>query len=91
MPKKQLLYKRDDKPPFLLNLFLGLQHAVLIIPGSVIAPLIVANIIGTPDEQKHMLVFVTMLITGIASYVQIRKFGKIGSGYLRQRHPLGAF
>ncbi len=82
MPKKQLLYKRDDKPPFLLNLFLGLQHAVLIIPGSVIAPLIVANIIGTPDERKHMLVFVTMLITGIASYIQIRKYGKIGSGYL---------
>jgi xanthine permease XanP len=82
MPQKQLLYQKDDKPPFLLNLFLGLQHAILIIPGSVIAPLIVANIIGTPDAEKHMLVFVTMLITGIASFIQIKKFGKIGSGYL---------
>lgn len=82
MPEKQMLYGRNDKPPFLLNLFLGLQHAILIIPGSVIAPLIVANIIGTPDDQKHMLVFVTMLITGIASFIQIRKVGKFGSGYL---------
>ncbi|HPR16738.1 MAG TPA: solute carrier family 23 protein [Candidatus Cloacimonadota bacterium] len=78
----QMLYGVNDKPPFFLNLFLGLQHAILIIPGSVLTPLIIANLIGTSAGQKHMLVFATMLISGISSFIQIKKVGRIGSGYL---------
>lgn len=80
--KKKLLYSINEKPPFLLNLFLGLQHAVLLVPGSIMAALIVANILNLPPSQKHMITFATMLITGVASLIQIKKIGRIGSGYL---------
>lgn len=82
MSQRSLLYGVHDTPPLLMRIMLGLQYAILTIPGTVITPLIVANIIGISQVQQQMLVFVTMLVSAVSTFIQIRKFGAIGSGYL---------
>jgi len=88
---KNILYGLNDNPPIILTLFLALQHLLLYIPGTIVMPLIIANILGLPGETKELLVFTSILASGITSFIQIRRFGRVGSGYMLFMGPSGAF
>lgn len=88
---KGLLYGLNDRPPFLITLFLAIQHILLYIPGTIIVPIIIANILGVGAAEKEMIVFVSVLVSGISSFIQVYKVGKIGSGYMLFMGSSGAF
>jgi len=76
-----LLYGIDDKPPFLINAFLGLQH-VSIIAISFVFPLLLVHETGGTADQATFLISMSMLAGGIGVIVQGLKKGPLGSGYL---------
>lgn len=80
--KDRLLYGLNDKPGFWVSVFMGLQNVALVFSGSVVMPIIICKTTNTPPAQTEYIIFATIVLTAFSSFIQIRKFGKIGAGYL---------
>ena len=78
----KLLYGLNDKPGFWKFTFLGLQHVMLVFSESVLMPVVICRSTGTSPEQTEYIIFATIIITAVSSFIQVRRFGKIGAGYL---------
>jgi NCS2 family nucleobase:cation symporter-2 len=83
MAKKpaDLIYGVDDKPPLSTVLLLGLQHVSVMSVGWIIVVVIVTGIGGT-SGQAESVIQMSMIVSGIATILQARAKGPIGSGYL---------
>jgi xanthine permease XanP len=83
MPKKpaDLIYSVDDKPSLSTLLLLGFQHVSVMSVGWILVVVIVAGIGGT-SEQAESVIQISMIVSGIATILQARTKGPIGSGYL---------
>ena len=88
---KTLLYGVDDKPPLGITLLLALQYTLLNIGGMMLSPLIISAAVGLDPGQTEYLVFVTLLVGSISTFIQVARVGNIGSGYLMVLGPSGAF
>jgi xanthine permease XanP len=89
--KSTIIYGPDENPPVLMTFFLALEHLLLYMPGTIMTPLIIANILVLPNETKEILVFSSLLASGISSFIQIKRVGRIGSGYMLFMGPSGAY
>jgi xanthine permease XanP len=45
-------------------------------------PLIIANALGLPADDTRYIVSMSLVMSGIASFIQTRRFGPLGSGLL---------
>jgi len=83
MAKKptNLIYAVEDKPPLAATILLGLQHVSVISVGWIFVMVIVTGIGGT-QEQAGSVIQISMIISGIATILQARTKGPVGSGYL---------
>lgn len=77
-----LVYGLDAKPPLPQTLFAALQHMLAMFVGIITPPLIIANALGLSGEQTRYIVSMSLLMSGIASFIQTRRFGPVGSGLL---------
>jgi xanthine permease XanP len=76
-----LIYGIDDKPPFSTLLLLGLQHVSVLSAGWIFVVVIVTGFGGT-SQQTEDVIQVSMIVSGIATILQARTRGPVGSGYL---------
>ena len=68
-------------PPFGQLLPLGLQHVVAAVVGIITPAIIVAETCGLSQEDATLLVQVSLLLTGVATLLQLFPiFGRLGSG-----------
>jgi xanthine permease XanP len=83
MAKKpaNLIYSVDEKPPLSTLLLLGLQHVSVLSVGWIFVVVIVTGIGGT-SEQAKSVIQISMIVSGIATILQARIKGPVGSGYL---------
>ncbi|HEY6677144.1 MAG TPA: solute carrier family 23 protein [Terrimicrobium sp.] len=83
MAKKptNLIYAVEDKPPLAATILLGLQHVSVISVGWIFVVVIVTGIGGT-SEQAERVIQTSMIVSGIATILQARTKGPVGSGYL---------
>jgi xanthine permease XanP len=83
MSKKpsNLIYGVDDKPPLGTAVLLGLQHVFVISVGWILVVVIVTGFGGT-REQAGQVIQISMIASGIATILQARMKGPVGSGYL---------
>ncbi len=86
-----LLYGIDDNPPASVSLLLGLQYVLLNIGGMIIMPIIITNACGLETGQTEYLIFGTLLVSAVTTFIQIYRIGRIGSGYLMILGPSSAF
>jgi NCS2 family nucleobase:cation symporter-2/xanthine permease XanP len=70
------------KPPLPLALWLGFQHLLVMFGGVVTAPLILATAMQLPPAEVRYLISASLFISGVATLLQIRRIGVIGSGLL---------
>ncbi|MBP8038998.1 MAG: purine permease [Aeromonadaceae bacterium] len=77
-----LVYGLDAKPPLPQTIFAALQHMLAMFVGIITPPLIIANALGLSGEQTRYIVSISLLMSGIASFIQTRRFGPVGSGLL---------
>ncbi|HEY7776435.1 MAG TPA: solute carrier family 23 protein [Kineobactrum sp.] len=81
-PWSELVFGLNDKPPATITLVAGLQHLLAVFGGIVAAPLIMAMGMGLPVLETHYLLSSALLVSGVATAIQISRLGSVGSGLL---------
>ncbi len=81
-PALEIVYGLNDKPPLGETLFAALQHLLAIIVGIMTPPLIIANVLGFSSEMKAYLISMALFVSGIATFIQVKRIGPVGSGLL---------
>ncbi|GAB6137872.1 uracil-xanthine permease family protein [Halanaerobaculum tunisiense] len=76
------IYKLEDKPPLGERLLLGFQHMLAMFVGIITPPLIICGVVGFNAIETSFIVNMTLIVSGITTYVQCTKLGPIGSGLL---------
>ena len=87
----KIRYQADENPPSPLAFGLGLQYAVLTIAGIVLTPAIVIRAAGLGDPLLTWAAFAALVVSGVTTIVQARRFGRIGAGYILLMGTSGAF
>lgn len=77
-----LVYKLEDSPPFFSALLSALTHLLAIFVPMVTPALIVGGALQLPVEMTAYLVSMAMIASGVGTYIQVNRFGGIGSGLL---------
>ncbi len=89
--ESSIRYEADERPPLPLSAGLGLQLAVLTVAGIVFTPAIVVSAAGGSDEYASWAVFAAVAISGLTTFLQARRIGRVGSGYVLLMGTSGAF
>ncbi len=83
-PKRNsdLIYGLNDRPPFAQSLFAATQHLLAMFVAVITPSLIICQSLGLPASATNTIVSMSLFASGIASFIQIRTFGPVGSGLL---------
>ena len=74
-----LTYEVDDNPSLPKKILFGLQHIFAAFSGIVVVPLVIAGTLGFDSAMTTALISASILASGIATIVQARGVGKVGS------------
>jgi len=77
-----LIYGLEDRPPFPDAVFAAIQHVLASFVGIITPSLIVAGAIGLEPADTSYLVSMSLFVSGIATFIQAKRFGPVGSGLL---------
>ena len=80
--KNGLIYGLNDRPPLREAFFAALQHLLAIFVAIITPPLIISGALKLDTETTGYLVSMALIASGIATFVQCRRFGFIGTGLL---------
>ena len=79
---KELIYGLNDRPPLRETLFAALQHLLAIFVAIITPPLIISSELKFDLEITGFLISMSLFVSGIATFIQCRRFGPIGTGLL---------
>jgi xanthine permease XanP len=77
-----LLYGLNDKPPLTEAIFVALQHVCAIFIPIVTPGFLVCTALGLDTAITAYILGMSLFISGIATFIQARKIGPVGSGLL---------
>lgn len=77
--KDNLLYGLEEKPPVGTAVILALQHILAAFAGIIAVPLVVASALGLSVEDTSIMVSATIFAAGLATLLQSKGLGPIGS------------
>lgn len=80
--KTDLIYQIEDRPPFKEAMFAAIQHLLSIFVAIVTPPLIIGGSLGLDTETTGFLVSMSLLASGISTFVQCKRLGPVGCGLL---------
>ncbi len=75
-----IIYGLDDDPGLYNLIILGIQH-IFVLTVAFVTPVVIVNSIGGTIEESENLICTAMVATGLATILQGRTLGPIGSGY----------
>jgi xanthine permease XanP len=78
----ELLYGLEDRPPVYEMVFVALQHVLAMFVGIITPPLIIGNALKLDRSQTAFLVSMSLFVSGLATFIQSRRIGPVGSGLL---------
>lgn len=78
----ELIYKLEDRPPLRDALFAAFQHLLAIFVAIITPPLIIASALKLDLETTGYLISMSLLASGISTFIQCKKVGPIGCGLL---------
>ncbi|MCK4825867.1 xanthine permease XanP, partial [bacterium] len=79
--KHDIIYRLNDKPPVIQAAFAGLQHLLAIFIGIITPSLIIGTALGLGKEIPY-LISMSLIVSGVATFIQVKRIGPIGSGLL---------
>ena len=88
---KQLILGLNDKPSGGVTFLAALAHLAAIAASILTAPLLLARAIGLDDLQTVYVINASLGVSGIATFIQVYKFGWLGSGLLSVQGTSFAF
>ena len=80
--RSSIRYQPDERPPAALALGLGVQLAVLTIPGIMLLTTVVMRAAGETEAYLYWAVSATVLISGAATVLQTFRWGRFGTGHI---------
>jgi len=80
--KDELIFALDDRPPLGQTLVAALQHMAAIFIGIITPAIVISGALGVDQGMKSYLISMSLLVSGIATFIQCKKFGPVGSGLL---------
>jgi len=78
----EILYGLNDKPPLPETVFAALQHLMAIFVPIMTPALIISGALCLDRETASHLISLSLFISGISTFIQVRRFGPVGSGLL---------
>ncbi|MGZ5200387.1 MAG: nucleobase:cation symporter-2 family protein [Telluria sp.] len=81
-PVHDLVLGLDDRPRPWVAVLAALQHLLAIIVPIVTPGLLICQAIGVSPRDTNLILSMSLVISGIATYVQCRRFGPFGAGLL---------
>lgn len=79
---KELIYGLNDRPPLRETVFAALQHLLAIFVAIITPPLIISSALKFDLDTTGFLVSMSLFVSGLATFIQCRRFGPIGAGLL---------
>ena len=87
----ELIYGLDDRPPLREAIFAAIQHVLACFVGIITPSLIVAGALGLESADAAFVVSMSLFVSGIATFIQARRIGPVGSGLLSVQGTSFAF
>lgn len=78
----ELIYELDDQPPPVESFFAALQHVLASLIGIMTPPLIITGALGLNISDSAYIISMALFVSGIATFIQAKRFGPVGSGLL---------
>lgn len=79
---KELIYGLNDRPPIRETISAALQHLLAIFVAIITPPLIISSALKFDLDTTGFLVSMSLFVSGLATFIQCRRFGPIGAGLL---------
>ncbi|SLN44267.1 Xanthine permease XanP [Aquimixticola soesokkakensis] len=86
----QLVYRLDDVPPPPKAALAAIQHVLASIVGIATPTLIIGGALGLGAHVPY-LIAMAFFVSGVATFIQCRRFGPVGSGLLSLQGTSFAF
>lgn len=80
--KSELIYRLEDRPPLPQTLFAALQHLLAMFVAVITPALIICQALALPIQDTQHILSMSLFASGVASLLQIKTWGPIGSGLL---------
>ena len=80
--KKELIYGLNDRPPLRETIFAAVQHLLAIFVAIITPPLIISSELQFDLETTGYLISMSLFVSGIATFIQCKRFGFLGAGLL---------
>ncbi len=77
-----LVYGPDERPAPMIACVTALQHLLAILVPIVTPGLLICQALGVSSRATPLFVSMSLVISGIATFVQCRRFGPLGAGLL---------
>ncbi|RQZ18702.1 uracil-xanthine permease [Burkholderia sp. Bp9031] len=77
-----LVYGPNDRPAPMVAFVAALQHLLAIIVPIVTPGLLICQALGVSSRDTTLIVSMSLVISGIATFVQCKRFGPLGAGLL---------
>jgi xanthine permease XanP len=90
MAQSELLYELDDRPGVVQSTTAAFQHVLASFVGIITPTLIIGSALGLQSEIPY-LISMSLFVSGVATFVQARTFGPVGSGLIAVQGTSFAF
>lgn len=87
-PKSELIYRLEDRPPLPQALFAAGQHLLAMFVAVITPAMLICQSLGLPAHDTQRIISMSLFASGIASLIQIRAWGPVGSGLLSIQAPV---
>lgn len=80
--KSDLIYGLEDKPPLPQTIFAAFQHLLAMFVAVITPAMIICQALGLSAHDTQRIISMSLFASGVASLIQIRAWGPVGSGLL---------
>ena len=81
-PTDDVIFRLDDRPKLWQAIVGAFQHVTAVFVGIITPPLLISQALGLELHDSVHIVGMSLAVSGIATFVQCRRFGPVGSGLL---------
>lgn len=85
-----VVFRLEDRPGFGISMLAAWQHVLASIVGIVTPTLIIGGVLGLGDHIPY-LISMALIVSGVATFIQCRRIGPVGSGLLSLQGTSFAF
>lgn len=78
----ELIYRLEDRPPLPQTLFAACQHLLAMFVAVITPALLICQALGLPAQDTQHIISMSLFASGLASILQIKTWGPVGSGLL---------